>query len=310
MWWDEPAHAPLVQEAWDNLMFGMRLGQHPRVVCTTTPKPRKWLKELIKDPTTRVAKASTYDNLDNLAPAFANKIIARFEGTRLGRQELHGELLEDVEGALWTWEMIEPDRRAAPPEHFERIVVGVDPAGGKKKSNDETGIVVMGISAGELYVLADRSGRFSPYGWAMAVDAAYEDFACDAVVAETNYGGEMVTSNLRSAGSTKRVIPVHSRRGKAIRAEPIVGIYEQHKAHHVGVFTELEEELTSWVAYEDSESPNRLDAMVHAATSLVGRAAAADIATPAELRTRWAEARQRGDQNRARRHLGSNARTG
>ena len=281
-WIDEPAHFPLIQDVWDNLLFGLRIGRRPRVVCTTTPKPRPWLKVLMKDPDTRIARASTYANLDNLAPSFAKIIINRYEGTRLGRQELHGDILEDVEGALWNWEMIEPDRLAVAPEHFDRIVVAVDPAGTAKKSSDETGIVVVGRAADHLYVLADRSGRFSPYGWAMAVDAAYDDFSADAVIAEDNYGGDMVISNLKSAGSTKRIIRVNSRRGKAIRAEPIVGVYEQHKVHHVGTFTELEEELTTWVPGH-GPSPNRLDALVHAATELAQGFMPAEIATPQQV---------------------------
>lgn len=282
-WVDEAAHIPLIQEAWDNLMFGLRIGRRPRAVVTTTPKPRPWLRELINDPLTRVTTTSTYANLDNLAPTFAELVIKRYEGTRLGRQELHGEMLEDVEGALWTWDMIEPDRLALAPEQMQRVVVAVDPAGGAKPSNDETGIVVLGRLDEHLYVLADRSGRFSPYGWALAVDAAYQDFSADAVVAETNYGGEMVTNNLRSAGVAKRVIKVHSRRGKAIRAEPIVGVYEQHRVHHVGTFSELEEELTSWQPYEDRASPNRLDAMVHGATDLLGAKMAGSLASPSSL---------------------------
>lgn len=299
-WWDEPAHAPLVQEVWDNMLFGLRIGQRPRAVLTTTPKPRPWLKAVVSDPRTRLTVTSTYANLANLAPTYAEQIIARYEGTRLGRQELYGEILEDVEGALWNYDMIEPDRAlAAPP--LRRVVVAVDPAGGAKRTNDETGIVVVGIDAGEhLYVLADRSGRMSPHGWAMAVDAAYDDFGADAVVAETNYGGEMVMSNLRTAGVTKRVIGVHSRRGKAIRAEPIVGVYEQHRAHHVGVFPDLEEELTTWQPYEDQDSPNRLDALVHGATFLVGRVGTTSVALPSQLRRPEAELVVR-----ARRHLGA-----
>lgn len=284
-WLDEPAHWALIQECWDNLLFGLRIGRKPRVLITTTPKPRPWLKALLKDPRTIHTVTSTYANLDNLAPTYADTVISRYEGTRLGRQELHGELLEDVEGALWTYDMIEPDRvPQAPP--MQRVVIGVDPAGGATKSNDETGIIVCGVAAGHLYVLADRSGRFSPYGWAQAVDAAFEEFGADAVVAETNYGGEMVTANLRNAGFPKRVIGVNSRRGKAIRAEPIVGIYEQHKVHHVGIFTELEDQLTSWQPYEDRDSPDRLDALVHAATNLVGKSQLATVATPSQLRKR------------------------
>ena len=270
-WWDEPAHAPLVQAAWDNLLLGMRLGKRPVIVATTTPKPRPWLKDLVADARTRIAKASTYDNLDNLSPVFAETVISKYEGTRLGRQELYGEILTDVEGALWTWEMIEDNRLPLNARHdCTRVVVSVDPAGTAKRTSDETGIIVVGISGDQLYVLADRSGRMSPFGWANAVDAAHDEFQADAVVAETNYGGDMVTTNLRNAGSDKRVIGVHSRRGKQIRAEPIVGVYEQHRVHHVGVFTELEEELTGWVPTAPGDSPNRLDALVHGATALFG----------------------------------------
>ncbi|RPJ77434.1 MAG: ATP-binding protein [Acidobacteria bacterium] len=284
-WIDEPAHWALIQEAWDNLLFGLRIGRRPRICATTTPKPRKWMKEVTADPRTRLATASTYDNIDNLAPTFAEIVIARYEGTRLGRQEIHGELLDDIEGALWTYDLIEPDRLPFAPE-LTRVVVAVDPAGTANKTSDETGIIVVGFLEGHLYVLADRSGRYSPLGWAKAVDAVYDEFAADAVVAEKNYGGDMVRHTLQSAGVTKRIILVTSRRGKAIRAEPIVGVYEQHKVHHVGIFPELEEEMTSWRPYEDNFSPNRLDALVHGATNLLGRHARADIATPASLRQR------------------------
>jgi len=295
-WIDEPAHWPLVQETWDNLMFGLRIGKRPRVVATTTPKPRQWVKDLVADPRTRVTTASTYDNLQNLAPVFADRIIARYEGTRLGRQEILGEVLEDVEGALWTWDMIEPDRLAKAPLHLQRVVVGVDPAGGAKPHNDETGIVVCGLADDHLYVLADRSGRMSPHGWASAVDAAYDDFAADAVVAEKNYGGDMVTATLKASGVPKRVITVSSRRGKAIRAEPIVGVYEQHRAHHCGVFAELEDQMTTWQPYEDTFSPDRVDALVHGATNLFGRTTITSVATPAALRREPAQ---------GRRHLGA-----
>ena len=283
-WVDEPAHFALIQDVWDNLMFGLRIGRRPRVVCTTTPKPRPWVKELAKDPRTRVARASTFANLANLAPSFAETILKKYQGTRLGRQELHGEILEDVEGALWSWDLIEPDRVIKGPDPMDRVVIAVDPAGGAKRTNDETGIIVVGRAGEHIYILADRSGRMSPYGWAMAVDAAFEEFSADAVVAETNYGGDMVLDNLRKAGVPKRVIGVHSRRGKAIRAEPIVAVYEQHRAHHVGQFEALEEELTTWQPYEDRDSPNRLDALVHGATELLGRQMAGALASPSQLR--------------------------
>lgn len=289
-WIDEPAHWPLLVDAWDNLLFGLRIGKRPRVVATSTPKPRPWVKEQVKDPRTRVARASTYANLDNLAPTFAETVIKRFEGTRLGRQELYGEVLEDVEGALWTWDMIEP-HRVPRPDGFDRVVVGVDPAGTAKPSSDETGIIVMANIADHLYVLADRSGRYSPFGWAKVIEAAVDDFAADAVIVETNFGNDLVISNLKQASVKARVIGVQSRRGKSIRAEPVVGVYEQGRVHHCAVLAELEEELTTWQPYESRDSPNRLDALVHAATALIGRRSEGSIATPAQLDRRLAQQR-------------------
>jgi len=247
-----------------------------------------------------VARTSTYANLANLAPTFAKMIVARYEGTRLGRQELHAEILTDVEGALWNYDLIDPYRVPVAPV-FDRVVVGVDPAGGSKPSNDETGIIVVGRAGDHLYPLADRTGRYSPYGWAAAVDAAFDEFSADAVIAETNYGGAMVVANLQAAGVPKRVIPVHSRRGKVIRAEPVVGVYEQGKVHHVGVLTDLEEELTTWAPYEDKSSPNRLDALVHAATALLGRNKPGDLASPRSLRR--TDSAEQAARERARRMI-------
>jgi phage terminase large subunit-like protein len=279
-WIDEPAHFPLVQQVWDNLMFGLRIGARPRVVATTTPKPRPWLKELIAARTTRVAKASTFDNLDNLAPTFAELIISRYQGTRLGRQELEGEILEDVEGALWHYEMIEVDRVERAPT-MVRVVIAVDPAGTANRHSDETGIVAVGVDrSGDLYVLGDRSGRYSPAGWANAVDALADEHDADAIVAEKNFGGDLITANLRSAGIRRRILLVDSRRGKALRAEPIVGLYEQHKVHHVGRHSDLEEQMCSWAPYEDRDSPDRVDALVHGCTQLAGRNRTASVSTP------------------------------
>ena len=282
-WCDESAFWPLVQETWDNLLFGLRLGARPRITVTTTPKPRQWLKDLIANPRTRLSRASTYDNLANLSPVFAEQVIARYEGTRLGRQELHAEILTDVEGALWTWDLIERARVAAAPE-MTRIVVGVDPAGSKKKSADETGIVVVGRGDdGDLYVLDDRSGHYSPHGWASAANAAYSDWSADAIVAEKNFGGEMVEHTLRSSGyRDARIIVKQTRRGKALRAEPVVGLYEKDEGHvhHVGTFIDLETQQTEWQPYEDKDSPDRVDALVYAATDLMRGAEPASISTP------------------------------
>jgi phage terminase large subunit-like protein len=281
-WLDEPAFYPLIQDVWDNLLFGLRLGQQPRVICTTTPKPKPWLKELIKDARTRLSRVSTYANLENLSPVFAERVITKYEGTRLGRQELHAELLEDVEGALWTYAMIEDDRVADHPT-LDRVLVSIDPAGSSKDSADETGIVVAGKSGKDYYVLADRSGHYSPNGWASAAMTAVEMYDADAIVAETNFGGDMVENTLRNAGYTGRVLKIHAKKGKRLRAEPIVGLYEQHHVHHVGQFVELETELTEWVP-DEGDSPNRLDAMVYALAELSKGVRPASIGNPAGLR--------------------------
>jgi phage terminase large subunit-like protein len=283
IWADEPAHWPLVSEVWDQMMFGLRLGAHPRVCATTTPKPRPWLKELMAEETTRISIASTYDNIDNLSPVFAERIIKKYEGTRLGRQELHAEVLEDVEGALWNWEMIEKSRVAEAP-HLNRIVVSIDPAGSVRKGADETGIVVVGWADNEGYVLADRSGHYSPVGWASAAMAAYDEFSADAVVVETNYGGDMVTANLQAIDAHPRIIRVQSRRGKALRAEPIVSLYEQGRIHHVGLLTDLETQQTEWVPYEDRDSPDRVDALVHGFTQLSKGVVPAALSSPSDLK--------------------------
>jgi phage terminase large subunit-like protein len=285
-WADEPAHFPLAQQVWDNMLFGLRMkdGIKPKVVATSTPKPTRFVKDLVADPSTVVHRVSTYANLDNLADTFKAVILDRYEGTRLGRQELHGEILEDVEGALWTWDMFQ---WVDEPPPLERIVVGVDPAGTANPKSDETGIITIGIDrAKNLYVLDDSSGRYSPETWGRKVNNCYTDFLADRIVPERNYGEDMVTFVLQNAGYTGASIkPVQSRRGKAIRAEPIVTLYEKGKVFHVGQRGDLallEEELTTWVPGQ-GDSPNRLDALVHAATDLAKQLMPAHVADPQRL---------------------------
>lgn len=292
VWGDEPAHWPLVQEVWDNMLFGLRIkgrnGLAPKVVATSTPKPTKWMKALMKDPMTITHRVSTYANLDNLAETFRQTILDRYEGTRLGKQELHGELLEDVEGALWSWEMF-VWVEAAP--QLQRIVVAVDPAGTANAKSDETGIVVLGISVEkDIYVLADYTGKYSPAGWGdKALDAA-DDFSADCIVAEKNYGGEMVRHVLEVAAERRKTIApniklVNSRRGKAIRAEPVVALYEKSRVNHVGARGDLallEEEQTEWVPGE-GDSPNRVDALVHGVHELAKAVMPASVADPNKL---------------------------
>jgi len=279
---DEACFYPLVQDVWDNLLFGLRMGKAPKVMVTTTPSPSPWLKALLADERTVLSRASTYDNLANLSPVFAERIISKYEGTRLGRQELLAEVLTDVQGALWTWELVEAAREAAAPDDFDRVVVAVDPAGTDKKSSDETGIVVAGIRRGVVYIVADRSGRYSPHAWAVTVRDLYEEYSADAVVAETNFGADMVEHTLRTSGVKARIVKISARRSKKLRAEPVLGLYEQGRVKHCGVFKELEDQMCEWVPFSDQKSPDRLDAMVYA-VSAVSQVHKAYVASPLRL---------------------------
>jgi phage terminase large subunit-like protein len=250
-------------EAWDMFLFGLRLGPDPRSVVTTTPRPTKIVKELLASPTTHPTRGATYDNLANLAPAFAEQIIRKYEGTRLGRQELYAEILTDVPGALWTYAMLE-DRKPAPD--LTRCVVGVDPSGGSDPENDEQGIIVGGKGTdGHGYVVADRSCKLSPDGWGRRAVQAYVDFSADAIVVERNFGGDMakavVESAARAMGVTVKVVMVTASRGKALRAQPVAALYEQGLMHHCDVFDVLEEQMATWTP-ESGTSPDRLDALV------------------------------------------------
>ncbi len=271
-WADEPAHYPNVQYVWDMLQYGLRLGKAPRVAVTTTPTPSQWLSDVLAETGTRVVTVSTFANEANLAPTYVAKMRERYAGTRMGRQELYGEILMDVEGALWNQDLLDGTRVPEDPE-IARIVVGVDPAGTSTKRSDETGIVVVALGVdGHVYVLADYSGVYSPSMWADQVHLAADDFDADLIVAETNYGGEMVTANLRAnttEGQPRRVKAVNSRRGKLIRAEPVFSLFEQERAHLVGHMPDLESQLCSWVP-GTGKSPDRLDAMVHAVVELTG----------------------------------------
>ncbi len=264
LWCDEVA-AWRHPEAWDQAMLGLRLGADPRAVATTTPRPTRMIRDLIADPTTVVTRGSTYDNRANLAPQFLDQIVRRYEGTRLGRQELGGELLLDVPGALWTLAMFD-ERRSAPD--LKRVVVAIDPAASSKEDSDETGIIVAGQGIdGDWYVLADRSGIFSPNEWAKRAVAAFEEFRADRIVAEVNNGGEMVGATVRTVRRTVPFKAVHASRGKAIRAEPIASLYTDRHVWHTQPFDTLEEQLVNWTP-DSGESPDRLDALVWALTEL------------------------------------------
>lgn len=255
-------------ETWDMLQFGLRLGADPRCVVTTTPRPVRLVRELMESKTTAITRGTTYENRANLAPAFFERIVAKYEGTRLGRQELNAELLEDNPFALWQRQRIEELRvEAAPP--LSRVVVAIDPQAGDGENSAETGIVVAGVGHdGHAYIVADRTVRGSPDAWARAAVLAFHSFDADRIVAEINQGGAMVEHTIRTVEPHIPYRGVTASRGKQIRAEPVAALYEQGKAHHVGAFPDLEDQLVNWVPGAE-ESPDRLDAMVWAVTDLM-----------------------------------------
>lgn len=266
---DETASWKYADDTWSNLMFGLRLGSNPRVIVTTTPRPIPLIRELLADGTTRVTRGSTYDNAANLPAKVLAKYRAKYEGTRIGRQELHGEVLDDVPGALWQRAMIEAGRvKAAPP--MKRIVVAIDPAVTSGEDSDETGIVAAGKGYdGEFYVLDDESCRESPDTWARRAVGLYTRRDADRIVAEVNNGGDLVEATLRTVNKHIPYTAVHASRGKRVRAEPIAALYEQGKVHHVGGFAELEDQMCTFTPDNIAEnSPDRVDALVWALTEL------------------------------------------
>lgn len=266
------------EAAWDNLMLGLRLGADPRCVATTTPKPRAWLSRLMADPRTVLTRGGTRENAANLAPAFLDQILARYDGTRLGRQEIEGEYLVDVPGALWTRALIEAARvPAATVPELQRVVVAVDPAVTSGAEADETGIVVAGRDAGTgFWVLEDLTGRLSPDLWARRVADAFARVRADTVVCEVNQGGDLVAATLRTVDPTLPVRSVRATRGKRLRAEPVAALYEQGRVRHAGAFDALEDQMTRFTGAPGDASPDRLDALVWALTDLMtGRGPAA-----------------------------------
>ncbi len=278
IWGDEP-RSWRYPEAFDMAMLGLRLGPHPRWVFTTTPSRTALIRKLLAIPGVVMTRGSTYDNRANLAPAFFGQIARQYEGTTLGRQELYAEMLDDVPGALWTRATIENSRKGIEPgdlkafiQSMRRIVVGVDPAATSNEDSNDTGIIVAGVAMdGEAYVFEDRTIKGSPDTWGRRVVRAYADYQADAIIPETNQGGEMVSAVLNTAASAEDthivIRPVHASRGKRTRAEPIAALYEQGHVHHVGMLTALEDEMCSWLPGEDS--PDRMDALVWALTDLM-----------------------------------------
>lgn len=266
--WTDAPKGDSIDTAWNNLMLGLRLGKAPQVTVTTTPKPNRLTKDILGRKSTIVTKGSTYDNLANLANSFRDQVLASYEGTRLGRQELMGELLEDVEGALWTNKLLEQALHEDELPNMQRVIVAIDPSGGDGAGNDEQGIIVAGKGVdGFFYVMADRSCKLSPQGWASRAVAAYHEFKADKIVAEKNFGGDMVSAVVKQVDNNVSFKMVTASRGKVQRAEPIAALYEQGKVRHVKGLNDLEAQMTGWTP-EDGTSPDRLDALVWAMTEL------------------------------------------
>jgi phage terminase large subunit-like protein len=295
-WCDEVAAWQYLQETWDMLLFGLRLGKDPQVVITTTPKPLDFLRALVKraalGPVGAVVKTtgSTFENSKNLARAALAELKSVYAGTRMGRQELDGEVLEDIEGALWSLAMIEEDRLAEwlMPEWRDvlgRTVVAVDPAVTSNPDSDETGIVVVALTRGSCpfchkaekphaIVLEDMTGTYSPREWGLKVEDAYTRWEADRIVAEVNQGGDLVSGNITATAPHLPVKTVHAVKSKVLRAEPVFALYEKHVVHHWDGnrenLRELEKEMTSWdPTIPSSKSPNRLDSLVYALTELM-----------------------------------------
>lgn len=281
-WCDELAKWRRLQASWDMLRFGLRLGDDPKTVITTTPTPAKLIKDLMADkragpdglPLVRVTRGSTFANAANLAEDFLEELRRKYVGTRLGRQELEAEILTDKPGALWTYSRLEDNRREEHPD-LKRVVVAIDPPVTSGEDADECGIICAGVGTdGHGYVVADASERgLSPKQWAEKAVALYVMKHADCIVAEANNGGEMITAVIRQIDANIKVRLVYASRGKVTRAEPVSNLYEQGRVHHAGYFAALESQMveftTDWDRKTAGYSPDRVDALVWAITELM-----------------------------------------
>jgi len=272
-WVDELAKYRYARETWDMLQFTMRSGNDPRVFVTTTPRPVPVIKNILADSATVVTRGSTFDNAANLPAQFLEQLKRKYEGTRLGRQELNAEILDDVPGALWTRAMIDAARTRNYPD-LSRVVVSVDPSGtkGGEDTGDSIGIVVAGKGVdGQAYVLADMTCKLSPEGWGRRAVEAYHVWKADRIIAERNFGGAMVEHVIRTADKKVAFKEVTASRGKIARAEPVSALYEQNRVKHVGEFDELEDQMCAMTpsGFLGDGSPDRADALVWAITELM-----------------------------------------
>lgn len=299
-WVDELAKFRYMIETWDQLQFGLRLGTHPQVLVTTTPRPLPLIKRLIQDPDTVVTRGATMDNSANLAANTIKQLYERYGSTRLGRQELEGEVLDDIPGALWNRESIDNSRVTEAPKDLERVFVAVDPATSSDEGADEHGIVVVAMARDKDgyargYVLEDGTCRGSPEEWAKKAVRLYRKWEADKIIAEKNQGGEMVLSVIRSVDRSVPVELVHASRGKVVRAEPISALYEQGRIHHVGRFDLLEDQMCLFsvdnVRNSSTGSPDRVDALVWGLSKIFDKIAGRrKVQKPGggESNTKWA----------------------
>ena len=271
-WCDEVAKWRYAEACFDMLQFGLRLGTQPRQIITTTPRPTRLMKRLLGDPTVAVTLMRTDENAANLAPGFLKMVERRYAGTRLGRQELGGEMVEDREDALWSRQMIEETALEAAGT-LGRIVVAVDPPASSRKTSDACGIVAAGLDGqGHIVVLADATLRAAkPQEWAAQAVELFHKLQADCLVVEVNQGGEMVTTVIRTVDTTVPVKAVRALRGKWLRAEPIAALYQQGRVRHAGRFGELEDEMCDFGpnGLSNGRSPDRVDALVWAITELM-----------------------------------------
>jgi phage terminase large subunit-like protein len=274
-WCDEITSWANAAEVWDMLQMALRIpgpqGHPPQGVVSTTPKNQPLLRAIMAAPSTVISRARTSDNAANLDSSTLAYLREKYGNTRLGRQELDAELLEDLEGALWNRSLLDACRikRGDAPD-MRRVVVAVDPPGASSKDSAECGIIVAGIGPDRHgYILADLSGRMSPEKWARTAVNAYHGWKADRIVAEQNFGGAMVESTIKACDPLAPVKMVVASRGKQLRAEPIAALYEQHRIHHVGEFPQLEDQMTGWDPAVSGPSPDRLDAAVWACTELM-----------------------------------------
>ena len=267
---DELAAWQYDQETWDMLLMTLRLGEGNKIIVATTPQPTPLIKKLIDTPKIEVVRGSTFDNKDNLSETYIEVLTREYEGTRLGRQELYGEVLLDTPGALWQWKDIR--RVDELPDDIIRTVVAVDPAVTNNPNSDETGICVAAKSrSGNYYIIDDLTLKASPLEWGKAVCEAYQRYKADRVIYEANQGGDLVAENIRVANRTIPIKSVRASKGKYSRAEPIAALYEQGKVYHVKEFKELEDQMSSYNPQFYKGSPDRLDALVWALHELKGQ---------------------------------------